>query len=99
MAGDTRSIAAAMVAWKQADARAREIEARLASAWAFFDRRRGPAPSAEFLHEVTRRRRVAQERLAEAVREMHRDPRPLGGRLQRDPRERPLGVEIRRPEL
>lgn len=84
MAGDTHSIAAAVVAWKQADSRAREIEARLASAWEFFDRRRGPAPSSELLHEVTRRRRVAQERLDEAVREMQRDPRPLGERLQRN---------------
>jgi hypothetical protein len=53
--------------WKLADARAREAEARLASAWdTYFEVRMNPPP-AELIQEVSRLRAVANDRLTVAM--------------------------------
>jgi ferric-dicitrate binding protein FerR (iron transport regulator) len=53
--------------WKQADARAREVEARLARSWDEYFGNRGPAPSQELIQEVSRLRAIANDRLTAAM--------------------------------
>jgi ferric-dicitrate binding protein FerR (iron transport regulator) len=53
--------------WKQADARARQAESRLAKAWdEYFGARRSP-PEAELIQEVSQLRAVANDRLTAAM--------------------------------
>jgi len=49
--------------WKQADARARQAEVRLAQAWDDYFARRGGPPAAQLIQEVARLRAVANDRL------------------------------------
>jgi hypothetical protein len=61
--------------WKQADARAREAEGRLAHAWdTYFEIRTSP-PAAELIQEVSRLRAVANDRLTVAMLLMGSKPR------------------------
>lgn len=53
--------------WKQADARAREVEARLARCWDDYFAKRGAAPTSELIQEVSRLRAVANDRLTVAM--------------------------------
>ena len=57
-------------AWQQAEASARLAEAELAAAWKKFNARTGPAPDESLMSEVSRRRKVANERLLEAMASM-----------------------------
>jgi hypothetical protein len=59
--------ALAYVQWKEADAKAREKETELKGAWEAYDRRRGGAPSAELLEQVSQLRAAAQEKLTLAL--------------------------------
>jgi ferric-dicitrate binding protein FerR (iron transport regulator) len=53
--------------WKQADARAREAEGRLARTWdEYFGSRKTP-PTAELIQEVSQLRAVANDRLTAAM--------------------------------
>lgn len=61
---------AAFEAWRQADARAREVETRLATAWRAFDEKSGPPPDDMLFAEVALRRAVAHERLSAVLEEM-----------------------------
>ena len=61
--------------WKQADARARLAEARLAEAWdAYFGRRGGP-PAAQLIQEVSQLRAVANDRLTATMLTLSSRPR------------------------
>jgi hypothetical protein len=62
--------------WKSAEASAREAERRLAAAWEHFERTRTEPPSPDLFEDVTLRRRLASERLSEAMRAL----RPTGQR-------------------
>lgn len=53
--------------WKQADARARQSEARLAKAWDDYFATRGSPPSADLIQEVSQLRAVANDRLTAAM--------------------------------
>jgi nucleotide-binding universal stress UspA family protein len=53
--------------WKQADARAREVEARLSRTWDDYFASRGSAPAQELIQEVSRLRAVANDRLTAAM--------------------------------
>lgn len=62
----------AVEAWKKADAQAREAELRLKAAWEQYEVRRDAPPSEELMGEVARMRRLANEKLAEAMMLMSR---------------------------
>lgn len=62
----------AVEAWKKADAQAREAELRLKAAWEQYEVRRDAPPSEELMGEVARLRRLANEKLAEAMMLMSR---------------------------
>ena len=53
--------------WKQADARARQAESRLAQAWDEYFASRNKPPAAELIQEVSRLRAVANDRLTAAM--------------------------------
>jgi hypothetical protein len=53
--------------WKQADARAREVESRLAHSWDEYFASRGPAPTQELIQEVSQLRAIANDRLTAAM--------------------------------
>ncbi|MEJ6020974.1 hypothetical protein [Ramlibacter sp. PS4R-6] len=53
--------------WKQADARARQAESRLAKAWDEYFGARTVPPSAELIQEVSQLRAVANDRLTAAM--------------------------------
>jgi hypothetical protein len=57
--------------WKLADARAREVEARLAQAWDDYFANRGAAPTHELIQEVSSLRAVANDRLTVAMLAMY----------------------------
>lgn len=63
-------------AWKQADARAREYEAKLAHAWSQFDQKHGPAPSERLFAEVALHRTVAHEKLTHVLKAMKAQMEP-----------------------
>lgn len=54
--------------WKSAEGCAREAERQLAAAWELYERTRQLPPPPELFDEVARCRRLAGERLAEAMR-------------------------------
>jgi hypothetical protein len=54
--------------WKEADAMARDKETELKRSWEAYDQRRGDAPSAELLEQVSQLRTAAQEKLTLALR-------------------------------
>lgn len=53
--------------WKQADARARQAESRLALAWDEYFGVKSAPPSAELIQEVSQLRAVANDRLTAAM--------------------------------
>jgi hypothetical protein len=53
--------------WKQADARARETEARLGRTWDDYFAGRGPAPEQSLIQEVSQLRAIANDRLTAAM--------------------------------
>lgn len=54
--------------WQQADADARLAENEVTDQWNRYYRREGPAPSADLLAEMSRRRTVANTKLQAAIR-------------------------------
>jgi hypothetical protein len=62
--------AAAFEAWRQADADARELELRLATAWEAFDEKSGPAPDEQLFARVALLRAIAHEQLTAVLEEM-----------------------------
>jgi ferric-dicitrate binding protein FerR (iron transport regulator) len=66
---------AAFEAWQQADAHARELESRLASAWRAFEESVGPAPDKRLVSRVGLFRSIACEKLSAVLEEM----RPVTG--------------------
>ena len=57
--------------WKQADARAREAEAKLARAWDNYFETRSAPPDASLLDEVSSLRAIANDRLTVAMLSMN----------------------------
>ncbi|MBK0392918.1 hypothetical protein [Ramlibacter algicola] len=53
--------------WKQAEEAQKEAEALLKEAWHSYFSKDGRAPSAELIAEVTRLRRIAEQKLQEAI--------------------------------
>jgi hypothetical protein len=60
----------AFEAWRLADAHAREIETKLASAWKAFDEKLGPLPDEILCAQVALFRAIAHERLSAVLEEM-----------------------------
>lgn len=60
----------AFTAWKEADARARGAEVRLALAWDDYFAHRGEPPARELVGEVSRLRVEANEKLSAAMQVM-----------------------------
>lgn len=62
--------------WRSADAAHKEAEALLKGAWFSFLSKAGQAPSPELVADVSRLRRIADEKLQEAIRWSRPDGRP-----------------------
>ena len=62
--------------WRQADAAQKEAEALLKGAWDTFLSKQARAPSAELIAYVSGLRRVAEEKLQEAIRWAHPEASP-----------------------
>ena len=63
----TDAVQAAIEAWKTPDSLARDAELKLRATWEDYERRKGPAPTAELMAEVSRLRSQASEKLTVAM--------------------------------
>ena len=61
---------AAYAAWKEADALARDREAKLAQTWERYEAKAGKPPTAELLREVSTLRALANDKLTVALHEI-----------------------------
>jgi hypothetical protein len=57
----------AYAAWKQADALARDMEAKLAETWERYEAKAGKPPTEELIKEVSALRAVANDKLTVAL--------------------------------
>jgi hypothetical protein len=64
---------AALECWRQADARAREYETRLAQAWKVYEHADGPVPSEQLFAEVALFRELAHQKLSELLQVMRKE--------------------------
>ena len=62
--------------WRQAEEAQKEAEALLRGAWDSYFTRRARAPCAELIAEVSRLRRIADEKLQRAIQCAHPDAKP-----------------------
>ena len=62
--------------WRRAEEAQKEAEALLKGAWDSYFTRQARAPSAELIAEVSRLRRIADEKLQKAIQCAHPDARP-----------------------
>jgi hypothetical protein len=70
MASAPHHVSATFEAWRLADAHARELEMKMASAWKAFDKQLGPAPDESLFAQVAVFRAIALERLSAVLEEM-----------------------------
>lgn len=78
MTNQQQDAASAIEVWKQAEARARELEARLTNALQAYECKLGAEPDAQLFAEVALYRAVANERLTAVLRAMKAQAQALG---------------------
>lgn len=62
-------------AWKEADARARDLEAQVTQSWAAFEEGDAGVPRADLMERLIEARKAASHKVEELLREMQRQRR------------------------